>query len=222
MALFATSDQTFVIILILYCFCVCCFSGSVCPFSPCYIFFAEMLLSLESSIKPCWNDVAEFVPLTNVSALGRADQQGGTGVHDRGVQTPAPAWLHRGREVIVENHRATAGEHDPSVRVHGAHALSGRGEPRTLPGFAYATGSGFGRVFPKKSPLQQGCATLSVRATTWMIPVGVIFTDFGRAAVLCFCCWFSSPRLGKLTIVGQVRRGKRLLPKSDWSELLMF
>ena len=139
MALFATSDQTFVIILILYCFFVCCFSGSVCPFSPCYIFYAKMLLSLESSLGPCWNDVAEFVPLTNVSALGHADQQGGTGVHDRGVQTPAPAWLHRGREVIVENHRATAGEHDPSVRVHGAHALSGRGEPRTLPGFAYAT-----------------------------------------------------------------------------------
>ena len=83
----------------------------------------------------------------------------------------------------------------PSLSVHGTHALSGRGEPRTLPRFAYAACSGFGSVFPNKSHLQQGCATLSVSTTIlcplsvqpsyalsvsttiWMIPVGAIFTD---------------------------------------------
>lgn len=58
-----------------------------------------------------------------------ADQQRGSGIHDRRVQAPASAGLLRGGKVVMENHRATVGEHDSSVRGHGAHALPGGGKP---------------------------------------------------------------------------------------------
>ena len=58
-----------------------------------------------------------------------------------------------------------------------------------------------------------------------MIPVGVIFTDLVEqqfCVVLLIVLFFFSKTVGKLTTVGQVRRGRQVLPKSDSCELLMF
>ena len=55
------------------------------------------------------------------------DQQRLDGVHGGGIQTSPSARRQRRGQVLVAYHGATAGEHDPPVRRHGAHALSGRG-----------------------------------------------------------------------------------------------
>ena len=61
-------------------------------------------------------------------AVCGTDQQGGPGVYGGGVQAPASARLLGGRQVLLADHRAAAGEHDPPVGGHGAHALSGGGQ----------------------------------------------------------------------------------------------